>query len=293
MVNRTNVNDAFFSGDWILNDDYLRDVNASAEDDRLHGREHWSIYAVINEGLAVNDGTNPDTFMVRAGIARDMDKYLIYVPVDVDNVACVDTTGGPNYVAIRHTWAYAGARAAVKTASAYNSQRADSYEINVSGIAQNEAAGWVRLCVATKSGGVWSYNFNRPYRSRFGQYGLVSWTFFYLGVVPVGPVLMLHQGVPYELWTCPVDALLCKMTIAARIAAAANPTVATARVNGAATALNVTLAGAALGPTTNFSPTGVAAVIDQSVHVQIGCALGAGPTDVGVTLTGYITRGLA
>jgi len=291
MVNRTNVNDAFFLGDWILNDDYLRDANAAAEDDRLHGREHWSIYAVINEGLSVNNGTNPDTFMVRAGIARDMDKYLIYVPVDVDNVACVDTTGGPNYVAIRHIWAYAGARAAIKTASAYNSQRADSYEVNVSGIAQTEAAGWVRLCVATKSGGVWSYNFNRPYRSRFGQYGLVSWTFFYLGVVPVGPVLMLHQGVPYELWTCPVDALLCKMTIAARVVGA-GITTATARVAGAATALNVALPGAALGPTTNFSPAGAAGLIDQPVHVQIGAA-GGGATDAAVTLTGYIIRGLA
>jgi hypothetical protein len=293
MVDLTNVNDVNFPDDWVRNNDYLRDVNSHEAALRLHCREHWGAFAVINEGLLVQNGTNPDTFLITAGLARDMDKYPIVVPINVDNVACVDATGGWNYVAVRHPWAYSGDDAAVKTGVGYNRIRSDAYEVNVAGVQQVEAAGWVLLCRAYKSGGIWYYVYEQPYRSRFGQFGLLNWTYVYAGIVPVGPNLMSHQGAALELWTTPVDVALVKMTITAAVAAVVNSTVATARVGGAATTLAVTLPGGLTGPVTSYLQGGVTALIDQIVHVEIGCALGGGPTNVGVSLTGYILRGLA
>jgi hypothetical protein len=196
MPDRTNVDDALFPDDNIFNDDYARDINASIEDHRNVILDYFET-AVIFRGLDITNGTNPNTFRVNAGRAAGINGYRIIVPLPVDNIACVDATGNPNYIAIRHVWAYSGARLPAKAgAVTYNSIRSDDYEINVALVQQAEAAGWVLLGYTYKSGGTWYYVKTVPtYRSRPSRINLWDVTLGYAGNIPIGTNDMYHHGV--------------------------------------------------------------------------------------------------
>lgn len=197
MPDRTNVNDALFPDDNIFNDDYTREVNASIEDHRNAVLDYHDT-AVIFTGLTIETGTGLDTVKVLAGRGADIDGYRIIVPLDVDNIATLDTAGNPNYIAIRHVWAYSGARLPAKAgAVTYSSVRSDDYEINVALAQQNEAAGWILLGYTFKSLGIWYFVTDIPTnRSRDARTDVWSETWGYPGPVPApGTASMYHHGV--------------------------------------------------------------------------------------------------
>jgi|GEM_PF-1926564 len=196
MPDRTNVNDALFPDDNIFNDDYTRDVNASIEDHRNVILDYYDT-AVIFKGLTIEEGTDADSVKVLAGRAADMDGYRVIVPIDVDNIPLIDSAGNPNYIAIRHVWAYSGDRLPAKAgAVTYNSVRSDDYEINIALIQQTEAAGWILLGYAYKAGSIWYFVTDVPtYRSRDARTEIWSETWGYPGPVGTIPNGMYHHGV--------------------------------------------------------------------------------------------------
>lgn len=222
MVSRTNVNDANFPNDWILNNDYKRDLNSEEEAIRDAMTDiYGSSYAYIFAGLTVESSAG-DEFLVRAGRARDNLKKSIILPADVDHQACVDADGD-NFVAVKHVYTYSAADAAVKTGIAYNRIRADSYLINVAAVAHDENAGWVRLARAYKSAGTWHFDHEQTSgianyaRSRGAQPD--NWTIdFVYPSVAAAPVLMNRHGLAaMNLWRVPFDFRVLRVEVDASL----------------------------------------------------------------------------
>jgi hypothetical protein len=205
MVDHTNVNDAAFLGDWILNTDYLRDLNSHEQAIRDTMLDLFGSDAIVFDGLMLSDGTNPDSVQVSAGRGRDNLKYHVLLAALVDNIPFVDATGGYNYVAIRHKWAYSGADASAKIGTAYNRIRSDDYEIEVANAIHAEAAGWINLGRAHKAGGIWYYEFNYPYRS-YGSAAIpFHMDFAYPGALPGVNTFMYRHGINADIIPVPFD----------------------------------------------------------------------------------------
>jgi len=311
MVDRTNVNDASFLNDWYRNNDVLQDL--TAEEAAIRDTM-VDIYGIVNayifSGLTVEDGAGADTFLVNAGRCRDYLKYHIVLVANVDNIPCVDNTGPWNYIAIRHIWTYGNPDAAVKSGIAYNRQRSDGYEINVAAVAHNEAAGWVRLARAQKTGGIWYYDME--FTAGIANYGrsrtaeLESWAidFAFVGVPGAGTLMNRHgivggpPGAPTgDLWRVPFDFLVCRVEVDVRVASVANTSVDLWQ-NGAPHA-NWGLGADLVLVAGDFddiwySPEGLATggamqyYKDDLIQVELGCA-GVFPTDIVVLISGRKT----
>lgn len=299
MVSRTNVNDAAFPHDWILNNDYLRDSNANEEAIRDTMLDLFGTRAVIFSGLTIQNGTNPDTFMITTGRARDLNKFHVVVPAGgIDNIPALNTAGGWNYIAISHAWSYAGARAAVKNAAAYNSVRADSYLQDVNPVIRNEAAGYILLGRAQKIAGVWYYEMWEPYRSIQATLNSFEIDFTYLGC-PGGAAVWgnRHDLVGLDLFPVSTALVITRGTVMARVVGTGNTDIELF-ANGA-NALGVgiafvTLATGTLGPTTAYWPYG--ALYARGDRIQTNIVPPIGPlvaaTDISVTFAGYRVGGV-
>jgi hypothetical protein len=165
MVERTNVNGAHFLEDWILNEDYRRDVNADELAIRDLSKDVYGGGPIIFEGLTLEPGSNPDTLKIKAGRARDGDHRHVVLPIDVDNFAENVEPDGYNYVAVKHELAYSGFRAAVKTGNGYQAVCADHYQIHVSTGPHLEGEGWINLGLAVGQGGTWTFAYDTTSRS--------------------------------------------------------------------------------------------------------------------------------
>lgn len=234
MPARTNITDVLFPDDNIFNDDYERDVVASMEDHQNVILDYHDT-AIIFTGLEILDGTNPDTFMVRAGRGADINGNRIIVPLDVDNIPSLDATGNPNYIAIQHDWAYSIPRLPAKAgAVTYNSIRADDYDIDIALIQQAEAAGFILLGYAWKVGGIWYYFTDIPTnRSRNARLDIWDESFGYAGVVPVATNPMYHHGVQGARVHPPTTVLIQQMQCSVVAVPAGGTITFQMRINGA------------------------------------------------------------
>lgn len=315
MPPRTNMADAEALNDYRRNEDFARDLGAEDESIRDTILDIYDGRPVIGAGLLVVDGAAADTFLVTAGRARDCNGRHIVVPVNVDNIPCANNTGAYNYIAIRHVWTYANPDAACKSGLAYNRQRSDGYEIQVTSIyypaAHSEAAGWVRIARAAKVAGVWWYdyeNYGGMYprsgsvlegasfgTSRTGTAQEYTCDFSYLGAPPGATLMNRHTVAAVDFWRVPYDFRVLRVEVDARLADPAANTQINLFQNGVAHAAwpAGTLILTALA--TNavwYNPEGmtVAARVeyykDDLIQVQL-FPLGAGPTDITVVISGY------
>lgn len=165
MVERTNVNDTHFPEDWILNEDYKRDVNADELAIRDLSADVYGGGPMIFEGLTLADASETGKLKIKAGRARDVNHRHVVVAVDVDNFDENVDPDGDNYVAIKHVWAMSDLRAAVKTGTAYNAIRGDDYQIHVSTEPHLEGVGWINLGLAVGQGGMWTFTYDSTSRS--------------------------------------------------------------------------------------------------------------------------------
>lgn len=311
MVTHTNVNAKEFLKDYCRLEDVRQDLNAEAEAARDIMIDRYGEPAYIFAGLTVEDGAGANTFLVRAGRARDNEKYHIVVPANVDNIPCLSNAlNTPNYIAVRHIYTYANPDAAVKTGLAYFRQRSDYYEIGLANTAHNEADGWVRLARATNTVGGWVYDMEftagNPDYPRSREAEICSYTIdFTFNGVP-GNVLMDRHGIPGgpvgaptgDLWRVPYDVLVCKVSIIVNAPGAANMDINLWQ-NGAIHAnwtpgVDLVLpAGAAYE--TWYNPSGMAvAGAPVQYHkgdlIQVELApLGGAPQDIAVLISGRET----
>jgi hypothetical protein len=294
MVSRTNVNDPNFLWDWLYNEDYKRDVNADEEAIRDLMVDLYGTDAVIFSGLAVSDGSKPDTFRITAGRARDNEKYHVVLPADIDNLS-PDTTGDIYYIAIKHKYEESESGTPIKdtSAGAYDRVRADSYDIDIDTTAHEESAGWIRLVAATKGSQGWEYHYlkpdgsNTPTRSRQAVRDVAFWTFTIDEVEAEKPVFMNHHGVSSDVFPGPFDVVINRIAITANSSGDKDVT-ATATVGDGT--LQVVLPEGETGTVVAYDPIGQIVSADQKVQVTISKAdTGDGPYDVAVVVSGYRT----
>ncbi|MGD8719135.1 MAG: hypothetical protein PVH29_09985 [Candidatus Zixiibacteriota bacterium] len=250
--------------------------------------------AVIFSGLAVSDGSKPDTFRITAGRARDNEKYHVVLPADLDNLS-LDTTGDIYYIAIKHRYEESESGAPVKDTSAgtYDRIRADAYEVGIDTDNLWEIDGWVLLAKAMKGVQGWEYHYletdgsGTRTRSRQAVRDVAFWTFTIDEVEAEKPVFMNHHGVSSDVFPGPFDVVINRIAITANSSGDQDVT-ATATVGDGT--LQVVLPDGDTGTVVAYDPIGQIVSADQKVQVTISKAdTGDGPYDVAVVVSGYRT----
>ncbi|MEE9456178.1 MAG: hypothetical protein V3W11_03400 [bacterium] len=158
-----NVNDGGWLNDRVEREDVALVTNAIGAAVGGLRRDLLPGIARIFDGLKGAQGATPDKVKVLAGSSQDVDGKRVYLAAESAEVDLLSTSGSANYFAIKHKYTYDNFEKAYFSGVKYYQTRRDDYEVHVSTGPQDEAAGYVRVFNAYKSGGALKFDYS--YRS--------------------------------------------------------------------------------------------------------------------------------